>query len=639
MGNFFKDNDDLQYYFDRGIDWTRLVELTEHDFRQADGPENVADAVETYRDVADLVGEFVANEVAPHSAQIDHEKVGLENGEAVTPSRLQGIYDQIKEMELHAMCLPRELGGMNSPLLLYFLTSEMIGRADVSVMAHHGFHGGMAAAMLMFSIREGTTKVDHETGVILETRFERYIREIASGEAWGCMDITEPDAGSDMARLRSKAEQDEDGNWFVTGQKIFITSGHGKYHFVIARTEVASDPNDPFAGLGGLSMFLVPTYEDKDGERIRYATVDRIEEKIGHNASVTAEIGFNRSPAHLIGERGEGFKYMLTLMNGARLGVGFECLGLSESAVRLAADYAAERGSMGKTIDKHEMIADYLDEMRTDIQALRAVCVEGGLNEEIAQKLELRLRFQSDLGELEKKRMEKEMKQRKRAARRVTPLLKYFGAEKAVEHARRCIQIHGGVGYTKEYGAEKLMRDALVFPIYEGTSQIQSLMAMKDTLGGILKNPRAWMQRGAQARWRALRARDGLERRVAKLQVTSWTAQQHLMRRTAGDKIRGLGEVPVTEWADTFLKDWNPKRDFAFAMLHAERLTQILFDEAAAELLLEQAKRHPERREVLERWLDRAEPRARHNLDLIQTTGDRLLATLERDEVAAAAAE
>lgn len=641
MGNFFKDNEDLQFYFDEGIDWAKLVEVTEHRFRSPDGPSSVEEALELYRDVADLVGSFVADEVAPHSAQIDREKVLFADGEATHPERLEGIFDQIKEMELHTMCLPRELGGMNSPLMLYFLTSEMIGRADVSVMAHHGFHGGMATAMLVFSIREGTTTIDPDNGVILETRFERFIREIARGEAWGCMDITEPDAGSDMAKLRAKGEQDESGEWFVTGQKIFITSGHGKYHFVIARTEEAGDPNDPLSGLAGLSMFLVPTYEDVDGERRRLATVDRVEEKLGHNASVTAQISFERSPAYLIGERGEGFKYMLTLMNGARLGVGFECIGICEAAIRLAAAYASERGSMGKTIDRHEMIADYLDEMRTEVQALRAVCVHGAFHEEMASKIELHLRFAGagELADDERRVLEREMKEHKAAARRVTPLLKYFGAEKAVEHARRCVQIHGGVGYTKEYGAEKLLRDAMVMPIYEGTSQIQSLMAMKDTLGAILKDPSGFVRRGAQARWRALSARDPLEKRVAKLETLSHQAQQHLLMRTAGDKVRGLADKPITEWAGALSKNWDPKRDFAFAMLHAESLTRLLFDVSAAEILLAQAKAHPGRRELLERWLERAEPRARHMLDLITTTGDRLLAQLQVDESNAAAAE
>lgn len=639
MGNFFKDNDDLQFYFDRGIDWTTLVELTEHRFHSPDGPKSTSEAVELYREIAELVGEFVADEIAPHVAQIDREAVRFENGEVVFPERLQSIFDGLNEMGLHGLCVPRELGGMNSPLLLYLLLSEILARADVSVMAHHGFHGGIAMAMLVFSIREGTTKVDPETGQILETRFEPFIREIVNGKAWGCMDITEPDAGSDMAALRARGEQDENGNWFVTGQKLFITSGHGKYHFVIARTEEAKDPNDPFAGLGGLSMFLVPTYEERDGKRVWLASLDRIEEKLGHHASVTAQISFERTPAFLIGKRGEGFKHMLTLMNNARLGVGFECIGLCEAAIRMAEDYARERRSMGKTIDRHEMIADYLDEMRTDVVALRAVCITAAQHEEIASKLELQLQFGAPSNETERKRLERRVRRHKRMARRYTPLLKYFGAEKAVEMARRCVQIHGGVGYTKEYGAEKLLRDAMVMPIYEGTSQIQALMAMKDTLGFILKDPRSFLTRGAQARWRSISARDPLERRVARLQVLSHAAQQHLIVRTAGDKLRGLGEKPITEWPEVLTMNWNPKRDFAFAMLHAERLTRILFDEAAAEILLEQAKAHPERRALLERWLERAEPRSRYMLDEIQSSGDRLLASLAASESAAAAAE
>ena len=153
MGNFFKDNADLSFYFDSGIDWEKLVEVTERGFLSKDGPKSTAEAVELYRDVADLVGQFVADEIAPHVAQLDREKVSFADGEAIHPPRLEQIYAQLRAMELHAMCLPRELGGMNSPLMLYFLTSEIIGRADVSVMAHHGFHGGMAAAMLFFSIR------------------------------------------------------------------------------------------------------------------------------------------------------------------------------------------------------------------------------------------------------------------------------------------------------------------------------------------------------------------------------------------------------------------------------------------------------------------------------------------------------
>jgi alkylation response protein AidB-like acyl-CoA dehydrogenase len=638
MGNFFNDNEDLRWYVERGIDWEPLVRVSEADFRIPGGPKDVAEAVALYKETLDLVGGFVADEIAPHAAELDREGVRHENGEAVFPPRLAGIFEQVKQLGLHGLCVPRELGGMNAPVMSYFLASELFARADVSVMAHHGFHGGMAMAMLLFSVREGTTKIDPNQGTITETRFRSFIEEIVRGDAWGCMDITEPDAGSDMARLRARGEQDKDGNWFVTGTKIFITSGHGKYHFVIARTEEVKDPNDPLSGLQGLSMFLVPTYEEGPNGRKRIVGLGRIEEKLGHHASVTAQLDFDRAPAFLVGKRGEGFEYMLTLMNNARLGVGFECIGLLESAIRLASAYAAERKSMGKSIDKHEMIADYLDEMRTDVQALRALCVHGAFHEELAQKKLLIVKY-ANISDTEKTKLEREVVRHKREARRVTPLLKYFGAEKAVEASRRCVQIHGGVGYTKDYGAEKLLRDAMVMPIYEGTSQIQALMAMKDTLGGILKNPQRFVRRGAQARWRSLSSRDPLERAVARIQTLSFQAQQHLMLRTAGDKLKATAQKPIAEWPRQFLKNWNPKRDFAYAMLHAERLTRVLIDEVVAERLLEQAKKDPARREILERWVERAEPRCRHLVDEITSTGDRLLAKLRKNEGAVVAEE
>ncbi|HVI00472.1 MAG TPA: acyl-CoA dehydrogenase family protein [Enhygromyxa sp.] len=639
MANFFADNDDLAWYFDHGIDWDPIVRLAEWDFKAADGPANVRDAVETYRDFAGTIGEFVADEIAPHVAELDEQPPTLVNGEVVPGERMQTIFERIKELDLHWLAIPREFGGMNSPMLIYFITAELMARGDQSVMTHFGFHGGMAMAMLVFSVREGSSTFDPQDAKIASTRFQDWVSEIGSGESWGAMDITEPDAGSDMAALRTYGEQDEDGNWFVTGQKIFITSGHGRFHFVIARTEKPASPDDPYAGLGGLSFFLVPTYEDTPDGRKRYATIDRVEEKMGHHAAATCAISFERSPAFLLGQRGEGFKYMLTLMNNARIGVGFEALGLCEAAYRKALAYARERPSMGKTIDQHEMIADLLDEMRTDIQAIRALAMHCAWHEEIATKLELARDNMPELAPVPVNELEPEIAKHKAASRRATPLLKYLAAEKAVEMAKRCIQIHGGNGYIREYGAEKLLRDAMVLPIYEGTSQIQSLMAMKDALGLVMKNPQGFVRDLAQARWRSLSARDPLERRVAKLQVLSYDAIQYLIRKTAADKVRSLSDKPVSQWTDAFMHDWNPKRDFAWAMLHAERLTRLLADVQIAEILLAQAQKDKARRELCRRWLDRAEPRDRFLLDEITTTGRRLLDQLARrggDEQAAA---
>jgi hypothetical protein len=638
MANFFTDNEDLRYYFEKGLDWEPLVKATERDVSGDAPTTTVAQTIAGYRDIAEMVGRFTAEEVAPAGIEIDREDTVVVKGEAVLPPRMNALFEQIKALDLHWMCVPRELGGMNCPLLLYFVNAEMFARADVSVTAHHSFHGGIALALLIFSIREGSTKF--EDGKIVETRFREAIEEVARGDAWGTMCITEPDAGSDMARLRAVGEQDEHGNWFVTGQKIFITSGHGKYHFVIARTEQVppGKQDDPLAGLGGLSFFLVPAWhEDEHGRRHRTVTLDRVEDKLGHHGSCTCALTFDRSPAMLLGKRGEGFKYMLTLMNNARLGVGFESIGLCESAYRMAKAYAAERPSMGKTIDRHEMIADLLDEMRTDIQGIRALAMYSAVHEELATKYEL---FAEHIAtdEVQRKSIERRARQHKANARRMTPLLKYIAAEKAVEMARRNMQIHGGNGYMKEYGAEKLLRDALVMPVYEGTSQIQSLMAMKDTLGAVMKAPQEFVKKLAQARWRSLSARDPLERRVAKLQHTALDATQFLVRKTATDKMKSLSGKPISQWKQAVTTDWNPKRDFAYAMLHAERLTKILTDAAICEVLLEQARRHPERAEVLERYLVRAEPRCRFLLDEIQTTGSELIAKLQQEERGHAAA-
>jgi alkylation response protein AidB-like acyl-CoA dehydrogenase len=625
MASFLDDNADLGYYLGPGIDWGAMAALTEQGFRQGEGAEGFKDAAEAaafYREVAHMVGTFAAEEIAPHAAEMDRAGVRFADGEAHFPPRLASIFAKLGELGLHGLSLPRELGGMNAPVLLYYLCSEMLGRADASVMVHNGFHCAIAMALMVLSMLEGTTEVDPATGRILKTRWREEIAEIASGRAWGSMDITEPDAGSDMAALRARATRDEAGNWSITGQKIFITSGHGKYHFVIART------GSPADGLDGLSMFLVRAFRDEpDGRRTRFVTIDRLEDKLGQHASATAALRFERTPAELVGQPGGGFRQMLELINHARIGVGFESIGLCEAALRLARAYAAERRSMGRPIDRHELIADYLDEMEIDVIGLRALAMHAAYEDEIAHKKELFGRFLpgADAAELAR-----EVEAHRAAARRATPLLKYLGAEKAVELSRRCLQIHGGIGYMRELGAEKLVRDALVMPIYEGTSQIQALMATKDTLTSIMRAPQELLKRRAQARWRALSARDPLERRVARLQQLSLSAQQHVITRTLTDKVRATktkGE-PLASWPEAVLKQWNPRRDFTYALLHAERLTRLRADEEIAVILAGQARRHPERRPLLERYLERALPRAHFLHEEITRTGAGVLARL-----------
>lgn len=644
MADFLDDNPDLKFYLTAGVDWDTLAWVTELGFRHPDGFRDSGQATDFYREVVSSVAAFAADEIAPFSAEIDREGVRFRDGEVVFPPRLAGIFDKMAELDLFGLTLPREVGGMNAPLLLYFINGELLARADVSVMAHHGFHGGIAMAMLVLSLLEGSTEIDPGTGRVVRTRWPREMEEIARGRAWGSMDITEPDAGSDMAALRTSAARDASGSWRLKGQKIFITSGHGKYHFVIARTALGDGERaGAGTGLKDLSLFLVRAFDDlPDGTRRRHASLDRVEEKLGHHGSATAAITFDDTPAELVGRPGDGFKLMLELMNHARLGVGFEAIGLCECAFRMARAYAAERRSMGKTIDRHEMIADYLDQMEIDIVGLRALAVHAAFHEEVGHKLEI---FGAALPSRRSPRSNGNGRahvpvesaagaaaRHRAAARRALPLLKYLAAEKAVEMARLCLQIHGGNGYMREFGAEKLLRDALVLPIYEGTSQIQALMATKDALGAIIKRPQAFLKELARARWKVMTARDARERRVARLTVLSMTAQQHIVRNLVGAKLRAVRGKPLASWPGEFLGHWDPRQDFSFALLHAERLTRLFADVEIAGVLLEQSRRHPERGPLLDRYLARAEPRVRFLHDEITSTGGALLGRLRQPE-------
>jgi alkylation response protein AidB-like acyl-CoA dehydrogenase len=645
MANFFDDNADLRFYLGTGVDWETLAWVTELGYRHPDGFRDANQALTFYREVATTVGAFAADEIAPWAAEIDRQGVRFQNGEASFPPRLAGIFGKMAELDLFGLTLPRELGGTNAPMLLYFINGELLARADVSVMSHYGFHGGIAMAMLVLSLLEGSTTLDHATGQVVETRWPTEMAEIASGRAWGSMDITEPDAGSDMAALRAVGTQAPDGKWTLKGQKIFITSGHGKYHFVIART-AASDGAASGSGLKNLSMFLVRGYEElPDGSRRRFVSVERIEEKLGHHASVTAALTFDDAPAELVGKPGDGFKMMLELMNHARLGVGFEAIGLCEAALRMARAYAGERRSMGKTIDRHELIADYLEQMEIDIIGLRALAMHAAFHEEVGHKMEL---FGAALPERPlvngnghangKGHAHQLPAPGERArhhlseARRALPLLKYLGAEKAVEMARLCLQIHGGNGYMREFGAEKLLRDALVLPIYEGTSQIQALMATKDLLGAIVKRPQDFVRRLALARWQSLTMRDTRERRVAQLSYLGMAAQQHVVRNVCAAKLKSARSKPLSSWKKEIFGSWDPRTDFSYALLHAERLTRLMADVEIARVLLAQAKRHPERAPLLDRYLARAEPRVRYLYDEIKSTGRPLLGRLAKTD-------
>ena len=293
--------------------------------------------------------------------------------------------------------------------------------------------------------------------------------------------------------------------------------------------------------------------------------------------------------------------------------------------------------SMVLPIDRHEIIADYLDEMESWIEGLRAMAFEGAFHEEMATRLEYMQHIPSLKGDVHEVR--KRIQKHRWKARQITPLLKYAAAERAVWMSRMNMQIHGGNGYMKDYPAERILRDSLVLPIYEGTSQIQALMALKDNLLGAIRKPQRFLSNMARHKLGAIRAESELMRRYHALANHAHSAMQHILLKIAKDKWSVAMAGPLPRFVDTFLKEWDPKRDFSFGLLHAERLTQILVDVNIARLLVKQAERFPERRPSAERWLERAEPRVRYNLDQILHTGDRMVARVKAMDRQAAAEE
>lgn len=620
--NFYLDNDDLRFYVEQAVDWDTLVELCEHGAPKEDRPASVRDARDTYEDILKELGKYIAKQVDPKVSQIDREGTRLENGEVVVSPTFAAVFNGLRKLDVYGLPIPRELGGLNAPATVYLAASEMLARADVSCMTHFGFHAGIAVSLLTYALRDPRTKF--KDGRVVETPYDDIIREICRGDAWGCMVLTESGAGSDLAQIRTTAVEQQDGTWLLNGEKIFITSGHGQYQLVLARTEDLQKA----PGLKGLSLLLVKQKIERDGVKVTNVRISKVEHKIGHNGSPTCALVYENSVGELLGRRGEGFEQMLLLMNFARLCLGFEALGICEAALRVARKYASQRTTMGKTIDRHEMIADYLEDMDLYARGIRALCFETAQKVERSTKLEQILRHDPPADEQKRADLERKLVRIKRQARDATPLLKYIASEKAVEMSRMAMQILGGLGYTTEAPAEKLLRDALVLPIYEGTSQIQSLMVLKDQLMQGLRDPRRFIVKMARANWKRVAENEPMEKNLSRLFAYKYKALQTILVRIARNKLKNTYDMPIGSWTDTLFSQWDAKLDFAPGLLHAERLTKILVDVTIARILVKYGLRFPERRVYAEKFMLRAELRCRHWLAEIEEHGDELLAEL-----------
>lgn len=457
MANYFTDNTDLLFHFNR-LKLEEVVELAEHGYAEAKeydfAPTDYQDALDNYRKVLEIVGDITANVVAPQAAAVDEEGSHFAEGQVQYAKGIQEALDQLTKAELMGFTLPRRYGGLNCPTTLYTMAIEMVSRAEASLMNLFGLQ----------DIAETINKYGTE-----EQRQE-FLPQFASGEATGAMALTEPDAGSDLQAVNMLAYQDASGHWRLKGVKRFITNGNAQILLVLARSEPGTKDGR------GLSLFAC---YGKDGVKVR-----RIENKLGIHGSPTCELQFNDTPAQLIGKRKFGLiKYVMDMMNGARLGVAGQALGISQAAYEEALRYAKAREQFGKSIFEIPVVTNMLVDMRVTLESDRSLLYAACHWVDLRNKLEERV---EEL-KAEKKDSSAEsakLKEATRAAALLTPMAKYVLSENSNKVSYDALQIHGGTGYMREFNVERLTRDARITNIYEGTSQLQIVAA----IGGVLND-------------------------------------------------------------------------------------------------------------------------------------------------------
>jgi len=439
----------------------RVVELRENGYTEKDkfdyAPLNYGDAIDSYDKVLEVVGEICGDIVAPNAESVDAEGPQLVNNEVIYAPGTQQNLDALRKANLMGITLPREYGGLNLSIVPYTMAADIVSRAD-------------AGFVNIWGLQDCAETINEFANA---DQKQRYLTRVCNGETCA-MDLTEPDAGSDLQAVQLKASQKPDGSWVLNGVKRFITNGDGNIALVLARSEEGTSDGR------GLSMFIY----DRNSKAVK---VRRIEHKLGIVGSPTCELVFKDAPAELVGERRLGLiKYVMALMNGARLGIGAQSVGISEAAYREALDYAKVRRQFGKTIIQFPAVYEMLANMKAKLDASRSLLYETCRFVDIYKCLD-KISHERKLTPEERN----EMKFYQRLADVFTPLLKGVASEYCNQIAYDAIQIHGGSGFTKDYPVERIYRDARITSIYEGTTQLQVVAAIRGvTTGAYLKHIR-----------------------------------------------------------------------------------------------------------------------------------------------------
>ena len=453
MSNYYTDHPEIEFHLNHPL-MKRVVDLKERNYVEKDqfedAPVNYEDAIENYKRLLDITGDVAANIIEPNSEDVDLEGPHLENGRMIYASKTFENLDATRKAGLWGLSMPRRYGGLNLPNAIFSMASEIIAAADA------GFQNIWSLQSCIDTLYEFGS----------EEQRQKYIPRICAGETMS-MDLTEPDAGSDLQRVMLKATQDEDGTWRLNGVKRFITNGDSDIHLVLARSEEGTKDGR------GLSMFI---YDKRDGG----VTVRHIEHKLGIHGSPTCELVYKNAKAELCGNTRLGLiKYVMALMNGARLGIAAQSVGVEQEAYNEGLAYAKERAQFGEKIINFPAVYDMLSRMKAKLDAGRSLLYCCARYVDIYKALEDIAR-DSKLTPEERQ----EMKKYTRLADAFTPLAKGMNSEYANQNAYDAISIHGGSGFIMEYKCQRLFRDARIFSIYEGTTQLQVVAAIRYITNG-----------------------------------------------------------------------------------------------------------------------------------------------------------
>lgn len=484
MANYYTDHPEIEFHLDHPL-MKRIVELKEKGYADkdqfADAPVCYEDAIENYKRVLDITGDVAANIIEPNSESVDLEGPHLVDGRMVYASKTVENIDATCKAGLWGVSMPRKYGGLNLPNVVFSMLSEVISAADA------GFQNIWSLQSCIDTLYEFGS----------EEQREKYIPRVCEGASMS-MDLTEPDAGSDLQRVMLKATQDEDGTWRLNGVKRFITNGDSDIHLVLARSEEGTHDGR------GLSMFI---YDKQSGG----VTVRHIEHKLGIHGSPTCELVFKNAKAELCGSTRMGLiKYVMALMNGARLGIAAQSVGVEQEAYNKGLSYAKERMQFGKKIISFPAVYDMLSRMKAKLDAGRSLLYQTARYVDLYKALE-------DIGRDRKLTPEErqELKKWNRLADAFTPLAKGTNSEWANQNAYDAISIHGGSGFIMEYKSQRLFRDARIFSIYEGTTQLQVVAAIRYITNGTYLNIMKEMLQGEVSE-----SLKPLQERVAKLVAT-----------------------------------------------------------------------------------------------------------------------